>query len=234
MGMDTIVQFVVRHGYSILFAALFAHQLGFPLPGPLFLLAAGALAAAGKLNLVASIALAVTACVLADYIWYEAGRRRGDKVLHFIHRLTSDPDYHDRKAKETFARFGLPLLLLAKFVPGLDAVAPPLAGTSRTGRVRFVAFDALGASIYSCAYAALGYIFSHDLNRAAAYAGRAGTVIAVLAVAALFVHIISKLVQRNRFTRELAVVWVTPVDPMGLAGSVAHSSTMAKGLNHGD
>ena len=53
--MNTIVQFVLKHGYSILFAAAFAHQIGLPLPGPLFLLAAGALAAAGKLNLVASI-----------------------------------------------------------------------------------------------------------------------------------------------------------------------------------
>ena len=234
MGMDTIVQFVVKHGYSILFAALFAHQLGLPLPGPLFLLAAGALAAAGKLSVVASIGLAVTACVLADWIWYEAGRRRGDKVLHFVHRLTRDPDYHDRKAKETFARFGLPLLLLAKFVPGLDAVAPPLAGTSRTGRFRFLAFDALGASIYSCTYAALGYIFSHDLNRAAAYASRAGTAVACVAFAALVVYAISKLVQRLRFTRTLSPVWITPVDPMGLNGSLAHSCTMAKGLNHGD
>ena len=64
-------------------------------------------------------------------MWYEAGRRRGDKVLHFIHRLTRDPDYHDRRAKQTFARFGLPILLVAKFIPGLDAVTPPLAGTSQ-------------------------------------------------------------------------------------------------------
>lgn len=96
--MNVIVQFVLKHGYSVLFAAAFAHQIGLPLPGPLFLLAAGALAAAGKLGFVASIGLAVTACVLADWVWYEAGRRRGDKVLHFIHRFTRDPDYHDRRA----------------------------------------------------------------------------------------------------------------------------------------
>jgi membrane protein DedA with SNARE-associated domain len=232
--MDTIVQFVLKHGYSILFAALFAHQLGLPLPGPLFLLAAGALAAAGKLSLVASIGLAVTACVLADWVWYEAGRRRGDKVLHFIHRFTRDPDYHDRRAKETFARFGLPLLLLAKFVPGLDAVAPPLAGTSRTSRLRFLAYDAVGAAIYSCAYTGLGYVFSHDLNRAAECASRAGSVFAGLALAALFIYAVRKLVKRYRFKREFGPVWITPVDPMGLDGAVAHSYGVVKGLNHGD
>jgi membrane protein DedA with SNARE-associated domain len=222
--MNTIVQFVLQHGYSILFAALFAHQIGLPLPGPLFLLAAGALAARGKLGLVASINVAVIACVLADLVWYEAGRRRGDKVLHFIHRLTRDPDYHDRRAKETFARFGLPLLLLAKFVPGLDAVAPPLAGTSRTSRLRFLVCDAVGAGIYACAYAALGYAFSHDLNRAAAYAGRVGTTLAGLIFAGLLIYAVTKLVRRHRSTHESRPVRITPADP----------GTVIEGICHGD
>ena len=136
--MNAIVQFILRHGYLILFAALFAHQLGLPVPGPLFLLAAGALAATGKLGLAPAVILAVVACVLADWPWYEAGRRRGDKVLHFLHRLARDPDAHDRRAKATFARYGPSILVVSKFVPGLDAVAPPLAGTSRTSRLRFL------------------------------------------------------------------------------------------------
>ena len=117
------------------------------------------------------------------------GSAAGDRVRHFIHRLARDPDAHDRRAKETFARYGPPILVIAKFVPGLDAVTPPLAGTSRTSRLRFLTFDAVGAGLYSCAYAALGYVFSHDLERAAAYAGRAGTVLAGLALAGLlYVH----------------------------------------------
>ncbi len=201
--MNTIFQFVLRHGYTILFAALFAHQVGLPLPGPLFLLAAGALGARGQLGLTASFGLAVIACVLADWVWYEAGRRRGDKVLHFIHRLTPDPDFHDRRAKATFARYGLALLVVAKFIPGLDAVTPPLAGTSRTGRLRFLAFDGAGASLYSAVYAGLGYVFSHDLDRAAAYAGRVGAVFAGVAVAALFIYVARKLVLRHRLASDL-------------------------------
>jgi membrane protein DedA with SNARE-associated domain len=201
--MSTVFQFVLKHGYSILFAALFAHQVGVPLPGPLFLLAAGALAASGKLGLVPSFVLAVIACVMADWIWYEAGRRRGEKILHFIHRLTADPAAHDRRAKETFARYGLLLLVIAKFVPGLDAVTPPLAGTSRTSRVRFFAFDVVGASLYSGVYAGLGYVFSHDLDRAAAYAGRVGSLVAGLAFAGLFIYAVRKLVLRNRFASDL-------------------------------
>jgi membrane protein DedA with SNARE-associated domain/DNA-directed RNA polymerase specialized sigma24 family protein len=204
--MTTIVQFVMRHGYFILFAAVFARQIGLPLPAPLFLLAAGALAAAGKLGLVPALGLSVIACVLADWVWYEAGRRKGDKVLHFLHSFTRDPDAHDRRAKRIFARYGPPLLLVAKFVPGLDAVAPPLAGISRTSRLRFLAFETVGAGLWSGTYAGLGYIFSHDLDRAAAYVGRAGKFLACLVLAGLFIYALRKLVLRYRFVRECRFV----------------------------
>jgi len=213
--VNTIFQFVLKHGYSFLFAALFAHQIGFPIPGPLLLLSAGALAASGKLSIVAVIAITLVACVLADWIWFEAGRRRGDKVLHFLHRLTTrDPDFHDRRAKRTFARYGPALLLVAKFVPGLDAVAPPLAGTLRTSRVRFLVLDAIGAGLYVCVYGGLGYVFSHDLNRAAVYVSRAGRLFAGLTLAAIFLSIIHKLVQRHRLFRGSQVLRIAPVDPV--------------------
>lgn len=209
--MNTIVQYLMRHGYSILFVAVFAHQIGLPLPGPLFLLAAGALVAAGKLGLVPAFTLAVVACVLADWVWYEMGRRRGMKVLHFLHRFARDPEAHDRKAKETFARFGPALLLVAKFVPGLDAVAPPLAGISRTSRLRFMAFDAAGAGLYSVVYAGLGYVFCHDLDHAARYVGRAGTLLAVFAFAGISIYATRKLVLRFRSIRECRFVRRTTI-----------------------
>jgi len=213
--VNAIFQFVLKHGYSFLLAALFAHQVGFPIPGPLLLLAAGALAAAGKLRVLDVVAITIIACVLADWIWFEAGRRRGDKVLHFLHRLTTrDPDFHDRRAKRTFARYGPALLLVAKFVPGLDAVAPPLAGTLRTSRVRFLALDAVGAALYACVYGGLGYGFSHDLNRAAAYVSRAGKLFAGLTLAAVFFYIIHQLVQRHRLLRAPQVLRIAPVDPV--------------------
>ena len=227
--MNAIAQFVAKNGYPILFAAVFAHQLGLPVvPGPLFLVAAGALAAAGKLGLVPALGLAVAACVLADWPWYEAGRRRGIKVLHFIHRLTRDPDFHDRRAKATFAKYGPRLLLVAKFVPGLDAVAPPLAGTSRTSRLRFAALDAVGAGLYALVYAGLGYIFSHDLDRAAACAARAATLLAGVAFAGLSIYAARKLVVRYR-VRESRFVRIAQADAMRSGDSVANPCTLRVG-----
>jgi membrane protein DedA with SNARE-associated domain len=229
--MNAIVQFVMKHGYSILFAAIFAHQIGFPIPGPLFLLAAGALAATGKLGLVPALGLAVIACVLADWVWYEAGRQWGERVLHFIHRLTRDPDAHDRRAKETFARYGLRILLLAKFVPGLDAVTPPLAGISLTSRLRFLAFDTVGAGLYSCAYVGFGYVFSNDLDRAAAYVGRAGTLLAGITFAALAIYAGRKLIRWCRFTRESRLVRITLANPVIRHSGISPYS-IVDGLDH--
>ncbi len=201
--MHSILDFVTKHGYSVLFGAVFLHQLGAPAPGPLFLIAAGALAAAGKMHLLSALLLAVAACVLADWPWYEAGQLWGDRVLHFIHRFTQNPEAHNRRAKRTFARYGTSIFLIAKFVPGLDAVTPPLAGTSGTGRLQFLALDGVGAGLYSCAYAGLGYMLSHDLDRAAAYAGRAGGVLAALLTSLLAIFCARYLVRRYRLTQEL-------------------------------
>jgi len=199
--MHTVYQFVVQHGYSILFGAMFAHQIGLPIPGPLFLLAAGALAAAGKLGINTAFLLATIACVLADWVWYEAGQRRGIKILHFIHGLSRDPEFHNRRAQEIFAKYGPHLLLIAKFVPGLDAVAPPLAGTTRTSRLCFLVFDAVGAGVYSMAYGGIGYVFSHDLDRAAAYVARLGSLLAGLAVATVSIYALGKLVRSHCWRR---------------------------------
>jgi membrane protein DedA with SNARE-associated domain len=228
--MNAIVEFIMKHGYSVLFGALFAHQIGLPVPGPLFLLAAGALAAAGKLVLASALLLAVVACVLADWIWYEAGRLRGKRVLHFLYRFATDPAAADRRARKKFARYGPPILVFDKFVPGLDAVAPPLAGTSGTSRLRFLTLETTGAALYSGLYAGLGYVFCHDLDRVAAYAGRAGTLLGGLAFGVLAIYFIRKLI--HRFTRESQVTRITPADPTELGDSIGKLCRITEGSDH--
>jgi len=228
--MNAIVEFIMKHGYSVLFGAVFVHQIGLPVPGPLFLLAAGALAAAGKLGLVVALTLSVAACVLADWVWYEAGRLRGDKVLHLIHRFAPDPVAADRRAKRTFARYGPPILVFDKFVPGLDAVAPPLAGTSGTSRLRFLTLETTGAALYSGVYAGLGYVFSHDLDRVAAYAGRVGTLLGGLALGVLAIYFIRKLIRR--FTHESQIARITPADPTVFGDSIGKPCRITEGRDY--
>jgi len=228
--MNDIFHFLVRQGYPILFAAIFARQIGLPVPAPGFLLAAGALAAAGKLRLFPALGLAVMACVLADWLWYEAGRAWGEKVLHFIHSFSPDPQAADRRSRRMFAHHGPALLVLDKFVPGLDAVVPPLAGTSGTSRFRFLAFETVGASLWSAAYAGLGYVFSHDLERAAAYVGKAGKLLTGAVLAALAIYAVRKLVQCRRWGGKCPVARIAPAGPTG--GGLSRQPKLLEGVAH--
>jgi len=208
--MNFIIQLLVKNGYSVLFAAVFANQVGLPVPAILFLLAAGALAGSGRLSLIPAVGLALSASVLADLPWYEAGRRWGDKILHFIYGLATDPDAAERRSKRNFDRYGAQVLLTAKFVPGLDAAAPPLAGLSGTSRLRFLMFDAAGSGLWSGVYAGLGYAFSRDLDRVAAYSARMGQLFALVALAGLCIYLGRKLGRWCRFMREFRLARIAP------------------------
>jgi rhodanese-related sulfurtransferase len=93
---------------------------------------------------------------------------------------------------------------------GLDAATPSLAGLSGISRLRFVAFDAVGAALWSGAYAGLGYAFGKDLDRAAAYAVRLGTLWLIVVLASLVMYVGRKLVRWHRFVRECRIARITP------------------------
>jgi membrane protein DedA with SNARE-associated domain len=213
--MNTFVQVLVKHGYSALFASVFACQMALPVPAILFLMATGVLAGCGQLSLGVALGLAVIACLLADLLWYEAGRRWGNQVLHFIYGRSSDPHAAIRRSKRNFQRHGSRTLILAKFVVGLDEAAPPLAGLSGTSRFRFLGFDAIGAALWAGTYMGLGYVFSKDLDRAASYVASLGKVVAVLLVAGVTIYFGRKLVWRVRSVREFRRARIAPENSKG-------------------
>ena len=208
--MNPIVQLLVKHGYAVLFASVFARQMWLPVPAILVLIAAGALAGSGRMTLAIALGLAIIACLLADMVWYEAGRRWGGQILHFIYGFALDPDGAARRSKQTFVRHGRRTLMLAKFVVGLDAATPSLAGLSGISRFRFIAFDAVGAALWSGAYAGLGYVLGKDLDRVAAYAVRLGALWVTVVFEALAVYVGRKLVQWHRIVREFRKARISP------------------------
>lgn len=208
--MNETAQFLARHGYWLLAGAVLGRQACLPIPANLFLIAAGALASAGRLNLLAAIGLSIATFLVADLAWYEAGRRFGDRVLHFLCSLSRDPGSYVHRATSIFARHGVRTLLFSKFVIGLDAVAAPLAGASSVSPRLFLVFDGIGATFWSATYAALGYTFSNQLDRVAVHVARIGIVVA-LAVAAVFVYYLARKIARwQRFLRQFKLARITP------------------------
>ena len=208
--MSETLGFLLRHGYSVLFAWVLVEQLGLPVPSVPLLLAAGALAGRGRLNLSLVAALPIVAALMSDALWYELGRRRGVKVLQFLCRISLEPDSCVRRTENVFARHGARSLVVAKFVPGLNTAAPPLAGVFRMRLTRFLFFDALGVMLWVGAFVGLGYVFSDQLERVADHALRLGTGLLVLLLVALAGYIGWKYLHRRRFLRELRVARITP------------------------
>lgn len=208
--MNDMVHFLARHGYWLVFVSLLGGQAGLPVPGNLILLAAGALAASGKLNFAAIVFLSALALALADMAWFQAGRKWGKKILHFACGISKDPGGCVRKAEGSFGRHGARLFLGSKFVIGIDAVAVPLAGASNTARTEFLFFDAVGATLWSGAYATLGYVFRKQLDLVAAFASRMGVLLVILLAAGLGFYIIFKVVRWLRFIHEFRLARITP------------------------
>src|SRR6202790_649388 len=166
--MNELLIFVVRHGYTLVFAWVFVEQAGLPIPSAPLLLAAGALAGTHEMNLWMAISLAVLAAVTSDCIWYELGRRKGVRVLQLLCRISLEPDSCVRRTQVRFGKSGARVLLVAKFIPGLNAMAAPLSGIIRMGWRRFMLFDTLGALLLSSSFMITGYVFSGELERIAA------------------------------------------------------------------
>jgi len=165
--------------YTGILLAVLANQLCLPVPSIVFLMAAGALAAHGHMSASTVVLLSVLSCLAADGIWFWLGRKWGSQVVRILCRLTPDPRTSSRNAHDKFGRYGLPLLCVAKFLPGLDGLMPPLAGAEGVSLTSFFALDAVGSFLWSGFYVGLGYLFSGQLEIAVGWAQHFGTALAL-------------------------------------------------------
>jgi membrane protein DedA with SNARE-associated domain len=214
LSLEQAADFLIRHGYVLLFGWVLLEQMGLPIPAVPLLIAAGALAGAGKMNLTFAVALAFIAVILADLFWYSLGRYRGGRILKLLCRISLEPDSCVRRTENLFVRHGALSLLVAKFVPGLNTAAPSLAGIFRMPVRRFLIFDSLGGLFWVITFTSLGVIFSDQLEQIAVRAlSWGGWAIAVLA-GSLAAYILWKFIQRRRFLRRLRIARITPKELM--------------------
>lgn len=208
--MKELLQFVVLHGYMLVFAWVFVEQAGLPVPSAPLLLATGALSGVHQMNLALAVAFATIGAVASDSMWYELGRRKGVRVLQLLCRISLEPDSCVRRSQVSFGRSGPRVLLVAKFIPGLNAMAAPLSGIIRMGWRRFLLFDTIGALLWVSAFTMTGYTFSTDLERVAARAAYLGAWLLVLLLAAFAGYILWKFYNRQKFLRKLKIARITP------------------------
>jgi membrane protein DedA with SNARE-associated domain/rhodanese-related sulfurtransferase len=207
--MNETNQFLMRHGLPLVFAAVFIEQIGVPIPALPFLLSLGALSAMGKFNLVLGILVTVLACLIPDFMWFYLGRYKGNKVLGFLCRISLEPDSCVRRTQNVFTRFGLKGIIVAKFVPGMSTVAPPLAGMARVHAGRFFLADGFGAVLYGTTFLCLGYVFSSQIEQIASAISDIGGSALGLVAAVAGIYAGYKYWQRRALLRELRTARIT-------------------------
>jgi membrane protein DedA with SNARE-associated domain len=214
--MHELTSFVLRHGYSVLFGFVLIEQSGIPLPAIPILLVMGALTAQHQFSFLASWALCILAALIGDGLWYMLGRYRGSSILNLLCRISLEPDSCVSGAKRLFRRWGSATLLFSKFVPGLGAVAPTMAGWTRLPRLRVLAADLAGGLLWSATYLGAGVVFRHQLEDVGNAVRRFGGSVALLVLFVLASWIAWKSYQRRRFIRDLRVARIRPEELMEL------------------
>jgi membrane protein DedA with SNARE-associated domain/rhodanese-related sulfurtransferase len=158
--MDFLLTGLAQHGYTILFAAVFLETIGFPIPAAIALLLAGGASARGSLRAPLALGGAFATMLIGDTLMFFLGRYTGWWLLGLLCRLSLNPESCILRSADSFYKRGRTLLVFAKFVPGINTMAPPLAGSMNMRWTQFAALDAAGAALYVGSYWSVGFLFS--------------------------------------------------------------------------
>jgi membrane protein DedA with SNARE-associated domain len=184
--MNEFISAIVHHGYIAVIAVVFAEAIGFPMPAALALVAGGAAAASGVLRLPVLFLGSLAAMLTGDVILFITGRYTGWALLGYLCRVALNPETCILRSAESFYKRGKATLVIAKFLPGVNTMAPPLAGTMKMRVFQFLRLDFAGAVLYVSAYLGLGFVFHGllaDIIRGFQTAGHALEVIFLVALA---------------------------------------------------
>ena len=199
--MDTTVQFLTQHGTIMLFLIVLAEQIGLPIPALPMLIAAGALVGTGQMNFAMVASVSILAALLGDQIWFELGRRRGRQVLGWLCRISFEPLSCVRRTEALFARHGIRSLMVAKFIPGLSTIAPPLAGIMGLRMSHYLLYNGIGVVLWVGTGIGLGIAFSDQLEWALAMAANLGPTVALTVIGMGAWYIAYKAIHRAHVER---------------------------------
>jgi membrane protein DedA with SNARE-associated domain/rhodanese-related sulfurtransferase len=187
--MDALLRGLSQHGLLILSVAVFLEAVGIPVPAALALIFAGAASARGAMTAWQALVLALSAMMLGDTLLFLVGRYTGWWLLGLLCRLSMNPDSCILRSADSFYRRGRKLLVFAKFVPGINTMAPPLAGSMNMRPTQFLRLDLAGASLYVTTYFTVGFLFSGAIEAITGAFRTLGRVVDGLLIAGVLVYV---------------------------------------------
>jgi membrane protein DedA with SNARE-associated domain/rhodanese-related sulfurtransferase len=202
------------YGYLLLFAWVLVEQFGVPLPATPVLLAAGGLTAAGQISFALALLAGLAACLTADSAWFLIGRRYGHHVLRILCKLSLEPTICVRRTQDSFGRRRAVTLMIAKFVPGLATLAPPVAGQNGMSYGGFLLFDGIGSTLWLTALLAAGRFFGDLLKRDPSMLDWAGRFSGALLVLGIVGFLVGRVMRRRMVLKKLVASRLEPQELM--------------------
>jgi membrane protein DedA with SNARE-associated domain len=211
--MSDLISLIARHGYAIVAALVFAEAIGLPVPAALALVAAGAAVGGHVLHAPILLPLALGAMLLGDTLLFLAGKWTGWTLLGFLCKVSANPETCILRSAESFYKRGKTTLVIAKFIPGVNTMGPPLAGSMRMPFSQFLRYDSLGAVLYILAYFTLGFLGRDFLKAIGSSFQTAGHAIEEVLLLGLIVYAAYRiwLVRKNRVYRVVPRVQVQEI-----------------------
>ncbi len=209
MEIDQISQTLRQDAVTVVFVNVLLQQMGLPVPAvPTLLLAGSVMVTPGGFG--KTLAAAIVASVIADWLWYWSGKLFGYRVLSGLCKLSINPASCVSQTERRFIRWGVSSLIVAKFIPGFSTVAPPIAGALRMSQPGFLLAAGAGAGLWAGLALGAGWMLKDTLQATIVileqYAGNA-----VLLALALFGSWLGwRLWQKYRFRKFCAVPHITP------------------------
>ena len=200
------------YGVVIVAANVLLDQIGLPVPAVPTLIVAGAIAADGQLPLPSLFAWSVVACLAADSGWYLVGQKYGIRVLKALCRISLEPDSCVSQTQSRFERWGVNSLVIAKFIPGLSIIAPPMAGAMRIGWPRFILLTVCSSVLWVGTGLAAGVLFKSQIARLLQRLSDYGSIAGAGAVILLALYIAFKWWERRRFFKMLRMARISVAD----------------------
>src|SRR5436305_9042581 len=152
--------------------------------------------------------ITVVATLLGDWVWFELGRRRGQKVVGLLCRISLSRETCIERTKNFSKKHSDYSLLYTKFVPGVSHISPPLAGMSGMSLGRFTLFNFAGTFMWATALAVSGWLSMRPLEWAR-IATVVLTTLPVLIALVILGNLVWKYTQKRQFIRSLRMERIT-------------------------
>ena len=183
--MSSIIQLIESYGLVVVAVLICLESIALPVPGETVLILAAVFAGAHhQLHIFAVVLTAATAAFVGQLIGYMIGRLLGYRLLLKYGGYLHITEGRIKLGEYLFLRYGVTIVIVARFVPVLRSIIGILAGANRMSAPPFLFANIVGALMWTSVVGYLSFIFGSLIHRVGHWIA---VVIAVIGVTAIVV-----------------------------------------------